>query len=161
MEKDGKQLGVLGLDMGSLATGYALLVRSGGEIRIVESGTLCAPKGEFNERLIWLYDALERLIERTHPDIVAIERPIHTKNIKTALSMGMLHSVAVLVVQKKGLPFEEYEPSVIKKAVTGSGRASKEQVLNMVRMLFSEDAPSSDAADAVATALCLLHRRKD
>ena len=151
---------VLGLDMGSVATGYALLRRDeDGKVSIVESGTLRIPKGEFNERLLWLYRTLKNLLGRVKPDIVAVERPIHARNIKTALTMGMLHSLALLAAQESGIPVEEYEPSVIKKAVTGSGRASKQQVLRMVSMLFGEDAPSLDAADAVATALCLLHRR--
>ncbi|MCX7702865.1 MAG: crossover junction endodeoxyribonuclease RuvC [Planctomycetota bacterium] len=154
-------LRVLGLDMGSRATGYALLEEVDGLLKIVENGTLRAPAEDFKERLFWLYGAIQNLIKRTIPDAVAIERPIHAQNIQTALSMGMLHSAAVLASAEAGVAITEYEPSVIKKAVTGNGRASKEQVLRIVRMLFGEDTPSSDPADAVACALCFLHRRSN
>jgi len=155
-------LRVLGLDMGSKATGYALLEETNnGTITILENGTLRTPKGEFKERLFWLYETVQSLIKRTAPDSVAVEKPIHAQNIQTAISMGMLHSAAVLAALKTGIKVVEYEPTVIKKAVTGSGNASKEQVKRMVKILFGEESPSSDAADAVACAFCFLHRKKE
>ena len=152
---------VLGIDPGSNITGYGLVRSSGSAVELVECGVL-RPRGQIADRLVALYDGLRELIERVHPDEVAIEEPFTRVNAHSAFVLGKAQAVAVLAAAHAARPVHEYTPAEVKQAVTGYGRGDKAQVGEMIRLQFGLAAPPkpADAADALAVALChLAHRR--
>jgi crossover junction endodeoxyribonuclease RuvC len=158
----GAPLVVLGIDPGSVVTGYGLVRASGADVEAVVCGAV-RPKGAgVAERLVALYDRLRALIAEWPPDEVAIEEPFTRVNAHSAFVLGKAQAVAMLAAAHAGLPVFEYTPAAVKQAVTGYGRGDKAQVQEAVRLqLGLSTAPQpSDAADALAVALChLAHRR--
>ncbi len=148
---------VLGLDLGSRATGYALLeARPDGPV-LVDSGVM-RPKGaDFEKRMLEVARGVDALLERLSPEAVAIEKPVYVRNPRVAIQLSALYGAVYSRCVYAGFPVFAYEPSTVKKAVTSSGAASKEQVIRLVRAVFGETLPQ-DAADAAACALCHLHR---
>ncbi len=151
---------IFGIDPGSIRTGYGCVDTDGSRSRLVLCGTLSAtPRATFPDRLLVIHDGLAKLIERCRPQCVAIENVFHAKNARSALRLGHARGVALLAATEAGLPIVEYSPTEVKRAVVGYGRAEKQQVQEMVRLLLGLDtAPSlHDAADALAVALCHSH----
>jgi len=152
---------VLGLDPGTLVTGYGIVSRTGERMTLIACGTLTnGPELSLGVRLRCIFDGLSALIERHHPDQFAIESAFYGKNAQSALKLGHARGVSLLAAVKGGLPTAEYSPREIKKAVVGNGTASKEQVRFMVGSLLGVDRPAMalDASDALAVAICHLHR---
>jgi crossover junction endodeoxyribonuclease RuvC len=152
---------VFGLDPGTLVTGYGIVARTAGRATLVDCGTIVnAPGLPMSERLQTIYDGLAVLIARHHPDAFAIESAFYGKNAQSALKLGHARGVSLLAAVKQGLPSAEYSPREIKKAVTGNGSASKEQVRYMVKTLLgiAGTRMKLDASDALAVALCHLQR---
>lgn len=151
---------VLGIDPGSLATGYGLVERHGQRVVHVAHGTLRPPRGAgLPERLAHLHAALAREIERYRPDVAAVERVFAGRSLHSALVLGQARGVALAAAAAAGIPVLEYAPGEIKQAVAGTGAAEKRQVQAMVRRLLElAESPASDAADALAAALCHAHR---
>ena len=148
---------ILGLDPGSLHTGYGLIACSAGKARALDAGRWSAPpKLHVAERLKILADGLDELLLRTRPDFVAIEKPFHGVNSRSVIVLAEARGALLVTLARSGLRIEEYSPAEVKSAVTGSGRAEKEQVARMVRLLLGMDAAAvpSDATDALAVALC-------
>lgn len=132
------------------------------ELRMVEYGALTtAANTPLVERLPLLYDGLMVLIKEYKPEAVAIEELFFNKNVRTALSVGHARGVVVLAAAHSGLPVAEYTPLQVKQAVVGYGRATKEQVQAMVKILLHMDhiPRPDDAADALAVAICHQHSR--
>ena len=154
---------VLGIDPGTAATGYGLLEHAGGRLRALDYGCLeTAPTDSLPVRLLALHDALSELIAARRPAIVGIERLYFGKNVQTAFAVGQARGVAMLAAAQHGLPVYEYGPHEVKLAVTGHGRAPKDQVQRMVQVvlgLASLPRPD-DAADALAVAICLAHSHR-
>ncbi len=151
---------VLGIDPGSVITGYGLLAGDGvGNPRYVEAGTIkTQSKAPLENRLLTVYEALTRILTDHLPDEVAIEDVFHAKNARSALALGHARGVALLAAAHAGRPVFAYAPTRIKQAVTGSGRAGKSQVAQVLAMLLGLAAPPApDAADALAVALCHLN----
>lgn len=153
---------VLGIDPGSIVTGYGIVEKEQeqyvdvghGEIRI-KRGTL------FTVALETVYNELFSLIEREGPDAVAIEDIFYGKNVKSLIKQGHVRGVAILAGSKHHLPVFEYTPLEIKKAVVGYGRAEKIQVQKMVKVMMNfPDLPPADASDAIAVAICHLNHQK-
>lgn len=146
---------VLGIDPGSITTGYAFLDNSGSSFRVLEYGTLHAPATHaLEDRLLHIVSELEKLIDRYHPKALAMEGVFFAKNAKSALVLGHIRGAVLVACRKHGMTFNEYPPKVVKQSVTGNGAASKEQVANMVfaRLgIESSDLPL-DASDALAIA---------
>jgi len=153
---------ILGIDPGSRHTGYGLLEVEGNRQALVEFGVLHLDVTDDHElRLKHIYDRLTQVIERCPPDECAIEMPIYGRNPQSMLKLGRAQAAAMLAVLNRQIPVTEYTPKEVKKAVTGNGNASKEQVAYMVRALLSIDEERKlnlDASDALATALCHAHR---
>ncbi len=145
---------ILGVDPGTHRTGYAV-VQDG---VLIDCGVI-HPKGELPQRLFALHQGIAYLIQKHAPDVVAIEEPFVYKNPKSALFLGMAFGAIASTTQ---IPLFSYNPSTVKAAVTGTGRASKEQVMRMICMLLNLSQPPTpqDACDAIAIALCHLHRSK-
>lgn len=148
---------VLGLDPGSLVTGYGVVemsdpvkprYRECGVIRI--SGDMLLEK-----RLLEIAQGVRELLDEFKPMCVAVEDVFVQRNVRSALKLGHVRGVLLLAAAEKGLLVHSYTPAEVKKTVTGRGRASKAQIQRMVQVLMGlERTPASDASDALAVALC-------
>ncbi len=135
---------------------------TGEELRMVEYGALYTPANAPTfERLPLLYDGLMQLFNEYKPQGMAIEELFFSKNVRTGLSVAQARGVAILAAAHAGVEVGEYTPLQVKQAVVGYGRATKEQVQSMVRMLLNMDHTPrpDDAADALAIAICHIHSR--
>ena len=151
---------IFGIDPGSERTGYGCVETDGRRHRLIVCGALAAPaSSSFPERLHVIHAGLAALLAECRPDCVAIENIFHAKNVRSALRLGHARGVALLAASSAGLPIVEYTPAEIKRAVVGFGRAEKQQVAQMVKLLLGlEVAPSPhDASDAIAVAICHIH----
>lgn len=150
---------VLGIDPGTAVTGYGVVaagVRAGGAHVLVECGVIrTRPRAALSTRLNEIFDGVTELIERHHPDALAVEDVFYGKNVRSTVSLGHARGVILLAGERAQLEIHEYAPSEIKKAIVGTGGATKEQVQFMVaRLLRLRSTPApADAADGVAAAL--------
>lgn len=153
---------ILGIDPGSQVLGYGLLEALPGGPQSCDSGTLRTSSTlDLCERLLLIHREIERLLGVHRPDIVAVETAFYHKNARSTLILGHVRGVVLLAARQAGLGVAEYAPREVKMAVTGHGDAAKEQVAFMVRRLLGlSETPSSDAADALAVALCHWHRSR-
>ncbi len=149
---------VLGIDPGTAATGYGLVNRSpDGRHVLVECGVIRTSPGEpLPIRIREIYDAVVALIERHRPVAMSVEDVFHGKNAQSALKLGHARGAILLAGAHHDLIIAEYAPRQIKKAVVGTGNATKDQVGFMVKQqLRLKEAPTpADASDGVAAALC-------
>lgn len=153
---------VLGIDPGSLHTGYGVIRLEDQDVACIEYDVL-----HFNSRtdhvlrLKRIFEQITDVIERTRPDEAAVEMPIFGRNPQSMLKLGRAQAAASLAALLRQVPVSEYTPKEVKKAVTGNGNASKEQVWGMVRSTLGlvEDR-GRDASDALAVALCHAHRQR-
>lgn len=146
---------ILGIDPGSRLTGFAVVDFAADRASYVTSGTVRCADGSFPQRLRLIFDSVAGIVTEYRPDVVAIESVFVSRNAGSALKLGHARSAAICATFDSGLDVFEYSPREIKQAVVGTGAASKEQVQHMVVSLLALDgAPSADAADALATALC-------
>lgn len=151
---------VLGVDPGSETTGWGVIEGDGRAYKLVEYGAARAPIRErFSVRLLKISEALEAVIARLQPDVCAIEEAFFAVNVKTALKLGQVRGVVLLITERAGLEINEYSPRLVKQTVVGYGAAEKHQVQEMVRLLLRLSvAPQPfDASDALALAICHLH----
>jgi len=152
---------VLGIDPGTVVIGYGVIDSSGGATTVIDCGALsCPARLPIGERLSKLYNQLSEIISRFQPDAVAVEQPFVAKNVRSALAIGKAQAIAILAAANEGIPTYEYTPAQIKQVVAGYGASSKEQIQEMVRIqLGLDEVPQpSDAADALATAICHLRQ---
>lgn len=150
---------VLAIDPGSVVAGWAVLDGNGNQVRAVASGVIRCGKLPFNERLTVIYDTVRELCAAHGPNTGAIEAIYHQKNAQSALKLGHARAAAILAMTHAGLAVGEYEPSVVKKAVTGSGRADKEQIRAMVtRIVGAPSTSRHDETDAMAIGVCHLQQ---
>jgi len=151
---------IFGIDPGSERTGYGCVETDGRIARLVACGAVSALASEaFPQRLARIHRELVRLLTQCEPDCVAIESLFHAANVRSALKLGHARGVAMLAAVETGCAVVEYTPAEIKRAVVGYGRADKNQVQQMIKLLLGlKEAPSPhDAADALAVAMCHLH----
>jgi len=151
---------ILGIDPGSVVTGYGVVQSGTGGLRALTHGTITPPPElSFLDRLPYIAAAIEELVRRVAPDGAAIEDAFHARNSRVALKLGCVRGVAILPIMRARVPIYEYAPRLVKKAVTGSGAAEKEQVRRMVRLLLGLGAVplDLDASDALAVAICHAH----
>ena len=150
---------VLGIDPGSGVTGFGVVERVGSEVRHRVHGTLRPGRGvPLPERLARLLRGLSEVIEVHAPEVVVVEKVFVAASPRSALVLGQARGVALAAAAARSLPVHEYAPSQIKQAVVGSGAASKLQVQAMVKTLLAlPRLPASDAADALAAAICHAH----
>jgi len=157
---------ILGIDPGTACTGYGVVKgKPGGLIAAsrVECGVIrTRPRDALSARLREIFEGVQELIERHRPDALSVEDVFYAKNVRTTVVLGHARGVVLLAGEQAGLTIHEIPPAEIKKAVVGTGAASKEQVQFMVtRLLRLKTAPEpADAADGVAAALaCLMESR--
>jgi len=155
---------ILGIDPGSVRTGYGLLETDGVRSFHVTHGYWSLSEdhdsGDFSLRLGRLHNYLSQLLVLHQPDEIAVEKVFLGNNAAAALKLGQARGAAIGMVVSQSLPVFEYAPRTIKQAVVGSGAASKQQVSRMMETLLElSQTPQSDAADALAVALCHSHSR--
>lgn len=152
---------VLGIDPGSVVTGYGVIDHQRGDLALVACGTVrCSKAGELPERLLQIWTELGEIIRDHAPDIVAVESPFAGRNARSLIQLAHARGVVLLAARAAGLPVIEYAPTAIKSAVVGYGGAEKEQVARMVRVLLPaarEMKLAADATDALAVAICHAH----
>ena len=148
---------ILGVDPGTAVTGYGVIDSGpGSRARLIECGVVRTPaRDPLPVRLRAIRDGMVELIERHHPDAIAIEDVFYGKNIRTTVVLSHARGVILLTAEEAGVTIGEYPPALVKKTVVGRGGAAKPQVGYMVAQLLRLTAPPSpaDAADGVAVAL--------
>lgn len=151
---------VLGVDPGTLTSGYGIVMEEDHKLFHVASGGISpSAKQPFPKRLKKIYEELEKIISKFRPHVVVVEDLFVSKNIQSALKLGHARGVAILAAMNAGLPVFEYSPLEVKQAVVGTGKAEKKQVQLMVKALLElPKVPHPvDAADALAAAICHIH----
>ncbi len=153
---------VLGLDPGSRRTGYGVIERSGNQYRCIAHGPIAPPaRLDLPHRIHAIAVRAGELMELHAPDAVVVEEAFYHESVRSTLVLGHVRGALLVAAVERGLPIAEYSPREIKMSVTGNGGASKEQVAFMVQRLLGVRAPlQADAADALAAALCHLHRAR-
>lgn len=151
---------ILGIDPGSRHTGWGVVERRGSSLRLLRCGTFSlAERLPLAERLAQIHDGLVAVVEAERPDAVSVETVYHGTNPKTALVLGQARGAALAAVGGGSRPVHEYAAGEIKRAVTGNGRAGKDQVSRMVGILLGVASPGDEhACDALAAAICHVHR---
>lgn len=153
---------IMGIDPGFAITGFGVVKYEGNKFSVIDYGVI---KTEANidlcKRLLKLNNELEYIISKNNPDVFAVEELFFSKNTKTAIKVGHGRGVVLLTASKFGKNVYEYTPLQIKQSVVGYGRADKDQVQNMVKIILNLTSipKPDDAADALAIAICHAHSR--
>lgn len=151
---------ILGVDPGTRITGYGVIKVTGNQHEPLDFGCI-RPKERSSpqERYLTIFEGIEHLLEKFHPDAVSVESQFLHKNAQSAIKLGMARGMVLLAAAKKRIPLFEYAPKKAKLAVVGKGGASKQQVQKMIQLLLRLSTPPEpeDAADALALALCHAH----
>ena len=148
---------VLGIDPGYAIVGWGVVDYAGNRFAPVDFGAVCTDAGvPFERRLDEVYAGVKEVIERTRPEVLAIEKLFYQHNQTTVIGVAEARGVILLAAAQAGLPIYEYTPMQVKQAVVGYGLAEKRQVMDMVRRLLKLKAVPrpDDAADALALAIC-------
>ncbi len=151
-----KNVRILGIDPGSSVTGWGIVDDKSGVLQLVDCGAAKPPKADFNTRLAHIFHTITEVCEKYSPDELAIEQVFVSKNAASALKLGQARGIVLAVCLRYGIPIFDYEPTKVKQAIVGTGRADKEQVAFMVQTLLNVkkiDKPL-DTTDALAVAVC-------
>jgi crossover junction endodeoxyribonuclease RuvC len=149
---------ILGIDPGLRITGFGVLDKSGAKLAYVTSGCIKTTQGELATRLKTIFEGLAEVMDACRPEQIALEKVFVNANPQSTLLLGQARGTAICAAVVRDLPIAEYTALQVKQAVVGNGHAAKEQVQEMVRRLLSlGGAPSPDAADALACAICHAH----
>jgi crossover junction endodeoxyribonuclease RuvC len=154
---------VLGIDPGSIVTGYGVVEQDARGLHCFVHGEIKPGRGaSLSGCLQRVCDGIREVILTAKPEALAIENIFYGKNIRSLIKQGHVRGVAILAGAYEEVPVYEYSPLEIKKAVVGYGRAEKGQVQTMVRAILKlSELPPPDAADALAVAICHIHFRKN
>jgi crossover junction endodeoxyribonuclease RuvC len=149
---------ILGIDPGSRKTGFGIINSVSGRHEYITSGIIRLPEADLPERLKIIFEGITELIEQYCPQQFSIEQVFMGNNAASALKLGQARGAAIVAAVTQNLPVAEYSARQIKQSVVGSGGADKAQVQHMVKTLLKlPAAPSEDAADALAAAMCHAH----
>jgi crossover junction endodeoxyribonuclease RuvC len=148
---------VIGIDPGLATVGFGVIRKEENNITPVSYGCIrTSSEKQTPERLLEIYTETSALLEKYNPGAVAVERLFFNKNVTNAMSVSEARGVIFLAAQQKNIPLFEYTPNQIKQAITGSGRADKKQMQEMIKRLLNLDElpQPDDAADGLSIALC-------
>jgi crossover junction endodeoxyribonuclease RuvC len=149
---------ILGIDPGSRVTGYGVIESDGVRSRYLDSGCIRTLAGDFPARLAEIFAGVDAVMQRWEPEQAAVEQVFVARNAAAALKLGQARGAAICAVVTRSTPVFEYTPASVKQGLVGSGRAEKEQVQHMVRVILGlQGALALDASDALALALCHAH----
>ncbi|WP_058442643.1 crossover junction endodeoxyribonuclease RuvC [Legionella brunensis] len=151
---------ILGIDPGSRITGYGIIKEERRKIQYIDSGCIRTSEGELSQRLLQIFDGICQLMDDYNPNEVAIEQVFVHQNPSSALKLGHARGVAMVAAASHRIKISEYSAREVKQSLVGYGAAQKEQVKHMVvKLLMLNNVPQSDAADALAIAICHSHMR--
>ena len=151
---------ILGIDPGSRITGYGLIKENQRQLYYVDSGCIRTSEGVLSQRLLQIFNGICQLMEEFSPDEVAIEQVFMHQNPSSALKLGHARGVAMVACASHRVNVSEYSARLVKQSIAGYGAAEKHQVKHMVvNLLQLSSSPQSDAADALAIAICHSHTR--
>jgi crossover junction endodeoxyribonuclease RuvC len=152
-------LKILGIDPGSRITGYGIINQIGNRLLHIDNGAIHTDcHKDFPMRLQKIFRDLTDVIEQHKPDAVAVENIFFATNAQSALKLGQARGAAIVAGVNAGLPVFEYTALQVKQAVVGHGRASKDQVQKMIKILLNlPEIAQEDASDALAVAVCHAH----
>ena len=148
---------IFGIDPGFATTGYGVIEKIGNKYKVLDYGAIITKAGlDFSTRLDIMYKEITEKFRQFSPDCVAMEELFFCKNITTGINVAHGRGVLLLATAQLGKPFFEYTPLQVKQAITGYGKADKQQMQKMVQVLLNLDSipKPDDAADALAIALC-------
>ncbi len=147
---------ILGIDPGTATTGFGVIEKKGGNLKFLDAGVIKTPPDiAMPNRLETIYEEMRQIIIETKPDVAAVELLFFASNVTTGISVGQARGVVLLALAQAGLPIGEYTPLQVKMAVTGYGRANKQQIQEMVKNILGLNAipRPDDAADGLAIAI--------
>ncbi len=150
---------ILGVDPGTWKTGVGIIETQGNRYQLVFE-TVIAVKGDLPiaKRLLQIYQGITACIREHKPEVVALENVFFGKDLQAMVKIGEARSCAMLAAAEQNLEVVEYPPARVKQAVSGNGRATKEQIQHMIKTLLGlKEAPKADSADALAVAICHVH----
>lgn len=148
---------ILGIDPGYAIVGFGVLQKTGGETQLITCGAINTPAGlPLSKRLLQISRDMDTLISQFSPEVMAVEKLYFGNNVTTGIGVAQARGVILTEAERAGLAIFEYDPSQVKLAVTGYGKAEKRQVMDMTKRLLKLKAVPrpDDAADALALALC-------
>lgn len=154
---------ILGIDPGTKITGYGIISVKNRSTQLIDYGCIRPPaNGSSAQRYLAIFEAIDYLLSKHLPQAVAVETQFLSRNFQSALKVGMARGVAMVAAARQKVPVFEYSPSKAKLAVVGNGRASKQQVQAMIKLLLNLSVlpQPEDAADALALAICHAHTLK-
>ena len=153
---------ILGVDPGTRRTGLGIIETEGSRYRLLHTETIVLKDSlTLPEKLQEIYQSLTAAIQTYQPEVLALENVFYGKDLQAMVKIGEARACAMLAASGRGIPVVEYAPARVKQSVTGNGRASKEQMQRMVKVLLNlKTEPPPDSADALAVAICHLHCRK-
>jgi len=151
---------ILGVDPGSRATGWGVVTQDGPDLAFLAAGTLAPPAGDpLPRRLAWLAERIGQVADRFDPTLAVLESPFHGMNARSLIVLAQARGALIATLAHRGVEVREFSPAEVKSAVAGNGRAGKEEVARMVRMLLAFRGECSlDATDALAVAVCCAQR---
>jgi len=153
---------ILGIDPGSVTTGYGLVLLQQGRLKHMDNGGIFMSSREsLSDRVCRIHDGIRDLIQKYSPDALALEDIFIAKNVQSTLKLGHARGAVMVAAGASRLPLFEYTALQVKQAVTGYGNAPKDQVARMIKALLSlPDLAFSDASDALAVAICHSHSHR-
>jgi crossover junction endodeoxyribonuclease RuvC len=152
---------IIGIDPGLARLGFGVIEAAKGDLRVVCYGCIETSGKDLSasKRLLKIYIEMEALFKKYQPSHISLEKLFFTKNISSAMGVSEVRGIILLAAEQQTIPITEYTPNQVKQAVTGSGRADKRQMQEMIkRLLHLDEIPTpDDAADALSIALCHIH----
>lgn len=151
---------ILGLDPGYAIVGYGVIEYKANKFNVIDYGAITTSKdNELNDRLLQIYNELCVVLDKYHPQALSIEQLFFNTNATTAIGVAEARGICILAAKQRGMDIAEYTPLQVKQSVTGYGKAIKQQVQEMTRMLLNLRAvpKPDDTADALAVAICHAH----
>jgi len=160
---------ILGIDPGTATTGYGVILKERKKVSVLEYGIIETEKnGSAEKRLLLIHKSIKKIIKRFKPNVVVIEQLFFANNAKTAMRVGQAHGVLLLSAAQTKVEISELPPALVKKTITGNGRADKKSVQKKLRSILGKKVKSlpkkkthfDDAADALAVALTFILKKE-
>lgn len=151
---------ILGVDPGTFITGYGIIRKTLGIWKAIDYGCIKPPREmKLSDRYLAIHEGIDHLISAHQPEVLVVETQYVHKNMQSAIKLGMARGVVLLTAKRRGVKVVEYAPARAKKAIVGTGGATKKQVQSMLQKLLDlEVVPEpEDASDALALAVCHAH----
>lgn len=153
---------IIGIDPGYAITGWAIIEEKGNQIQLIDKGAVRNSEKNYYQRLFQISTELEKIVYKYKPEQAGIEKLFFNKNVKTAIDVAQVRGAIALMLLENNIKIYDYTPLQVKQAVTGYGKATKQQVQKMLKVILgmAEIIKQDDTADAVAVGICHLNSMK-